>query len=287
MNWSYIAGYLDGEGHVGLHPQTGRLGKVTSLNWYNSHRGSLQAMRDFIGTGYISLGNGKGYGGFEGSKKIVYVLRISRKVHIIRAIDAMLPDLIVKRDAALTLRQHLIDHVNEKRAENFGKLLAIPVEQYKQWYYDEGKSYADIARILQATPGGIARIFRVYKLVARPAGGSSLKGQPKSEATRARMKASRQKMWQDPAFRASQIEMLQAAKAAGGYRQAKGYTKPAIHGEKHPRSKLTDAQTAEIRTKYATGAYSLNSLAVEYQVSKKTILNIVQNRIRQQPLLVS
>lgn len=41
------------------------------------------------------------------------------------------------------------------------------------------------------------------------------------------------------------------------------------------RRKLTDAQKDEIRHKYETGFYSLNGLAKEYEVSKKTILLIV------------
>lgn len=41
------------------------------------------------------------------------------------------------------------------------------------------------------------------------------------------------------------------------------------------RRKLTDEQKDEIKHKYATGFYSLNNLATEYKVSKKTILLIV------------
>lgn len=41
------------------------------------------------------------------------------------------------------------------------------------------------------------------------------------------------------------------------------------------RRKLSDEQKDEIRHKYSTGAYSLNGLAKEYSVSKKTILLIV------------
>lgn len=41
------------------------------------------------------------------------------------------------------------------------------------------------------------------------------------------------------------------------------------------RRKLSDEQKEEIRHKYATGFYSLNQLAKEYNVSKKTILLIV------------
>lgn len=41
------------------------------------------------------------------------------------------------------------------------------------------------------------------------------------------------------------------------------------------RRKLSDEQKDEIRHKYSTGSYSLNGLAKEYNVSKKTVLLIV------------
>ena len=41
------------------------------------------------------------------------------------------------------------------------------------------------------------------------------------------------------------------------------------------RKKLTENQREEIRELYATGCYSLNGLAKQYNVSKKTILLIV------------
>lgn len=41
------------------------------------------------------------------------------------------------------------------------------------------------------------------------------------------------------------------------------------------RRKLTDMQRTEIKDLYATGLYSLNGLAKQYGVSKKTILLIV------------
>lgn len=41
------------------------------------------------------------------------------------------------------------------------------------------------------------------------------------------------------------------------------------------RRKLSDSQRDEIRHKYSTGLYSLNGLAKEYNVSKKTVLLIV------------
>lgn len=213
MDWSYIAGYFDGEGNVGLYPARGRHGKkttskITALAWYNSHRESLQAMREFMGVGFVGLSH---KGGFEGSTKPVYVLRITRKLALIRVIDAMEPHLLVKRDACLALRQHLIDHVNEKRAENFGKLLTIPREDLRRLYEDEGLTFAQIAERYQATGSGISRVFHLHGLVAR-GHADHMKGRPKSRETRARMKASRAKMWADPDYAERMLAQLKAGR---------------------------------------------------------------------------
>ena len=272
MDWSYIAGYFDGEGHVGLHAHGTRPNsKVVSLTWYNSDKQSLDDMQAFMGVGRVVLGSQSGLG-----TKPMYELVISSKLHMLYALDNMLPTLRIKKKPAEELRQHLLDNVDETRAKNYGVLLAIPESRYRQLYEEEGKSLAEIAAIFDATPSGILRIFRVYGIERRGNPGMR-KGMPKSPETRARMKASRSKLWEDPTFRAQQLQNL--SKGPQGKR-SKGYTKPAIQGEKHPRSKLTDVQTAEIYARYQAGQASLQSLATEYGVSKKTILNIVQGKIR-------
>lgn len=48
-----------------------------------------------------------------------------------------------------------------------------------------------------------------------------------------------------------------------------------LNGLQDRRKKLTDEQREEIKTLYATGGYSLNGLAKKFEVSKKTILLIV------------
>lgn len=278
MNWSYIAGYFDGEGHVGLHPQrkkSGELsqGMITTLTWYNSHLESLEAMRAFMGVGYIRPGNG---GGYAGSQKPVYVLSISRKTHLLMAIDGMLPDLLVKRDAVLALRQHLVENVNEKRAENFGLLLAIPKEDYYRWYVEEGQSLAEIARHVHATPSGVLRLLRLYDIPRRERGGAHAKGTTHSPETIAKMKATRQRLWADPEY----AERMRGQLILGHQgKRSRGWKKPTIQGEQHPRSKLSDAQTIEIRQRHASG-WSQATLARTYGVSDRTIHNIVHGLIR-------
>ena len=48
-----------------------------------------------------------------------------------------------------------------------------------------------------------------------------------------------------------------------------------LKGLQDRRKKLTDEQRIEIRKLYGTGCYSLNGLAKRFEVSKKTILLIV------------
>lgn len=50
-----------------------------------------------------------------------------------------------------------------------------------------------------------------------------------------------------------------------------------LRGLQDRRKKLTDEQRKEIRELYGTGCYSLNGLAKRFNVSKKTILLIVNN----------
>lgn len=50
-----------------------------------------------------------------------------------------------------------------------------------------------------------------------------------------------------------------------------------LQGLQDRRKKLTDEQRKEIRELYATGGYSLNGLAKMYEVSKKTVLLIVND----------
>lgn len=48
-----------------------------------------------------------------------------------------------------------------------------------------------------------------------------------------------------------------------------------LNGLQDRRKRLTDKQREEIKELYSTGCYSLNNLATQFNVSKKTILLIV------------
>jgi hypothetical protein len=82
---------------------------------------------------------------------------------------------------------------------------------YIAGYFDgegHGLSYSGIAAKLGVQTSAVAQAFRRRGIPARPAGGALMRGVPKSEETRRRMKASRQKLWANPTFRAQQLANL-------------------------------------------------------------------------------
>ena len=273
MDWSYIAGFFDGEGSVSMRV-TKRGDMTRNLVWHNTHRESLEAMQAFMGIGTIYTRTPTGLG-----KKTQFALQISNKAGLLQAIDGMLPHLIIKREAAEALRQYLIDHVDEHRMDHFGAVAAISTEQLNQWYHSEGKSQGEIAVLLGVKAGAIAQAFRLRGLEARPAGGTSLKGRTLPDDIRQKMSATKQALWADPVFREKHIGNLAKGREAAKHRPKEHYLGGPPPGEAHPQAKLTDVQGGAIRTRYAEGAISLSKLAAEYAVSKKTILNIVHRKI--------
>ena len=183
MDWSYIAGYFDGEGHVRCSQQGTRRQQTYGLAWYNTHRGSLEAIMRFMGCGYLEEGKLR-----ANQTKLPYTLRIARKTDLLRVIDEMLPHLIIKKSEVERLRQYLIEFVDETRAANTGKLAAVDTETLRRWYHDEGLSLTAIAKrtgVKQAS--AVSQLMERRGIERREAGGAHMKGVPKSEETRRRM----------------------------------------------------------------------------------------------------
>jgi DNA-binding XRE family transcriptional regulator len=362
MDWSYIAGYFDGEGHVHFKAAPSRPDYILiSLSWANTHKRSLEAIKEFIGCGILNPATKKeGY-------KLGYCLAITRVADILRVGEAMLPYLLIKQQELQEMMEWAKVHRTAQK-ETWGILGRVGAEEITRLYHVEGLTQRQIAEKIGVSDGAVASFFLRHGINGRrrgPAEGAygilaeygyeklhaqfengmtiaeiakeagahyrtvymhfftrgirltkrirraravrnnpilleetplletplfpdgiiidsvktpvSRKGIPKSPETIARMKTTRQKMWEDPEYAARQrVQLALGAKAP----RSKGYTNPSIQGEKHPRSKLSDASTEEIRQRYAAGGIGLQGLADEYHVSKKTILNIVHYKIR-------
>ena len=92
MDWSYVAGYFDGEGTVRLNEVPSRPGYLlTGLSWANTHLESLEAIRDFISCGTIRPKARREH------YRPGYELVVNRADDVLRVGEQMLPHLIIKR----------------------------------------------------------------------------------------------------------------------------------------------------------------------------------------------
>lgn len=182
MTWDYIAGYFDGEGHAQLC-KTGRGNLSRKIVFYNSHRSSLEAIKSFMGVGAIHRDRiAKG--------GPVYSLTVTRREILLRVLTSMVPHLIVKRAAAERLLANLraMDATAIRRSETNGRVTAISTEQLGAWYGAQHESCALIAWRLGVTPSAVAMELRRRGMPRRPAGGAVMRGVPKSDETKRRMR---------------------------------------------------------------------------------------------------
>jgi hypothetical protein len=187
IDWGYVSGYFDGEGHVSCAPVK-RGGRTRALIWYNTHLSSLEAIKQFIGCGSIRLRTKRSHQNKDG-----YTLTITRKADLLRVIDAMVPYLLIKGAEALRLRAYLVEHVDDTRSANLGKLAAIDSETLRRWHYEESLSFADISRRVGVTPGAVLQMMKRRGIPMRPLYDGRLQGRPKSEETKRRISATKRR----------------------------------------------------------------------------------------------
>lgn len=204
MHWAYIAGYFDGEGNAGLYPNRGK--KLVRLSWYNTHLASLIAIQEFMGCGHIRERQVRNL-----SKKRSFVLSISRRAHVIKVIDQMLPYLIIKRDACIAIRNYAETEIHDA-CPKFGVVAALGEEGLRRRYLENQESVGAIAASLGVSHTAVSHALEKVGIERRPA--TSTKGKPKSAETRARMTASRRRLWADPEFRSRQLSLIAARRAA-------------------------------------------------------------------------
>lgn len=192
VDWSYVAGYFDGEGHVGFHQATGRNGTVyrtRSLQWINTHRASLEAIREHIQAGSISTKCPKP------NRKPCYLLTVTGKANLLRVLECLIPRLIIKREAAERLRDHLLANVKDL-APGYGKAAALTAEQLHLWYHVEGKSLSAIAALVGVSVQSIHHAFKRHGIPCRKAGGPlGHRYGPRSEETKRKIGEARRRRW--------------------------------------------------------------------------------------------
>lgn len=141
MNWSYIAGYFDGEGHVEK--------RSYGIGWSNSHLASLEAIQAFIGHGTIEAK--------PGTHKPVYDLRIRNLTALREVVPQLIRRCIVKRGEL----EHLLDRTKAVTAvPNYGLLARTGADTIKNLYWTEELSCAEIAAKYGVHPVSIDQFLR-------------------------------------------------------------------------------------------------------------------------------
>lgn len=194
VDWSYVAGYFDGEGHVGFHlvnvKSKGEI-RTRSLQWINTHLGSLEAIRECIQTGRISKKS------TQPGRKQCYLLTVTGKKNLLPVLDILIPLLLIKRQQAEELRGYLINNV-KAQSEGFGKAAALTAEQLECWYHAEDKSLEQIAALVGVSVQAIWRVMKLRGVPRRPQGGRPDRPRaPRSEETKRRIGEANRRRWQE------------------------------------------------------------------------------------------
>lgn len=213
MDWSYVAGYFDGEGNVYLKKAGTRSSRGASLSWFNTHRESLEAIHEFIGAGVL-----KEQKMARLSTKQPYVIVVSQCEEVVRVASAMHPFSIVKRD-------QLPAAIEEARAttpmtKSSGNLAAMGPEWVRARYWDEGLLQEEIGALVGVSRAAVKNYMQRQGIPARDASEVHRRIEanrpPEAEAERRRkLSESRRALWQDPAYRERAVAAMRNGKPRG------------------------------------------------------------------------
>lgn len=105
MDWSYVAGFFDGEGNIWLAPNGygKRTRPLLSITFYNNNLPALKAIQDFIGAGNLYLHQYAKKPNWNDS----YHLKINSHKDALKVARSMLPYTIVKKDKLTQLIQFI------------------------------------------------------------------------------------------------------------------------------------------------------------------------------------
>jgi len=153
MDWSYIAGYFDGEGNVRFKAAPSRPEyKLIGLTWSNTHLGSLEAMQAFMECGTI------GHRRVEQQYKQGHQLKVERVEDILRVGESMIPFLIVKHDEVVAMLAWAKNH-RQPQSERWGILTRIGAEEIARLYHEEGLTQSQIGAKYGVSGGSVSSFF--------------------------------------------------------------------------------------------------------------------------------
>ena len=209
MDWAYVAGYFDGEGHVAHHKHH-KYGnsRACYLVWHNTHLASLEAIRDFIECGKI---RGKKP---NGNNKPLYGLFLGRRANLLRVIPLLLEHSIIKRDELEALL-NWVESKLRKQSDHWGDLAEAGEEEIRRFYWDEKLSQSAIGKRFGVTQAAVKNFMKRHNIPRRTPkeGMAHMNRDPKKwDAFRERQRQRRKLDWQDPEYRKRQMASMRAGK---------------------------------------------------------------------------
>ena len=152
MNWSYIAGFFDGEGYCSFKG-TGTTKAYVVLGFSNTNRLVLEEIRSFLSIKKLITGR---IGNYPGSKKICYTLCIQGHKTILKIAKNLLKYSIVKRGEL----QKLVDFIENKR----WKKSCPDIEALKELYFNQKLTCSEIAEKYGVHLQTICRAFKKHNI---------------------------------------------------------------------------------------------------------------------------
>lgn len=163
MEWSYVAGYFDGEGSARFKAT------LVEISFANTHTGSLNAIKDFIGCGTIYKHWSKERDFIRASK--CYTLSISRHQDVLRVAKEMLPHSIIKAEKLAVLIQYIETKVWSNRSRAFILQHSnITKELLETLYWKEGKTFDEIGAIYGVKHSAVMYQFDKFGIPSRKRG---------------------------------------------------------------------------------------------------------------------
>lgn len=169
MDWSYVAGYFDGEGNVRFKAAPSRPDYVLiGLMWSNTHLASLEAIRQFIGCGIIRHRKPKAR--LDGTAYVPgHQLNVERVADIVRVSEQMLPHLMIKR-AKVEEMLHWARTHRTSAPITWGRVSEVGEQEIRRLYWDEGLTHQQIANRLGVTRNAVGVYMARHRIGSRSTG---------------------------------------------------------------------------------------------------------------------
>ena len=152
INWSYLAGLVDGDGSITIQPY------YVSLNIISSDLEALNFIKDFLKVGNIYVNKNKENG------KIVYNLRVKKLENLLPVLENIFSFSLLKKDDI----ERAINTIKEKMENSYFKLKwKISKEELEDLYLEKKMSIRQIARLYNVNFSTIQRWLKKFKIPIR------------------------------------------------------------------------------------------------------------------------